>query len=401
MSVNFDTIKQRDEQVIMRTYGRYPLAVQRAQGTRLYDFDGKEYVDLLAGIAVCGLGHSRPDLARVMAEQAEKLVHVSNLFYQEEQIDLAEKLLGTCQADKVFFCNSGAEANEGAIKLARRFMQVVRKREAFEIVTLEGSFHGRTLATLTATGQTGRIKDGFGPLPQGFVTVPFADACALRSAVTDKTAAVLVEMVQGEGGVRPLPAEFVDALLALRREKGFLLIVDEVQTGMGRTGRFWAHQHFGLTPDIFTTAKGLANGLPMGAVLATDEAAQGFEPGCHATTFGGGGVLSAVASKVLDILAQDKLVERAAEVGAWLLDEAKKLLAKHPDKIAHVRGLGLMLGIELAAPGQAVWKALLEAGFVCNLAHDKVLRLLPPLTIAREDLAAFLQALDGILARGA
>ncbi|HBR05809.1 MAG TPA: aspartate aminotransferase family protein, partial [Desulfovibrio sp.] len=220
MSAIFDRIKERDAQVIMRTYGRYPLAVQRAQGARLYDFDGKEYVDLLAGIAVCGLGHGRPDLARVMAEQAEKLVHVSNLFFQEEQIVLAEKLLATCQADKVFFCNSGAEANEGAIKLARRFMQVVRKREAFEIVTLEGSFHGRTLATLTATGQSGKIKDGFGPLPPGFVTVPFADACALRSAVSDRTAAVLVEMVQGEGGVRPLPAEFVDALLALRREKG-------------------------------------------------------------------------------------------------------------------------------------------------------------------------------------
>ena len=398
MSANFEKIKARDEQVIMRTYGRYPLALREARGSRLYDFDGKEYVDLLAGIAVCGLGHSRPELAQVMAEQAAKLVHVSNLFYQEEQLVLAEKLLATCQADKVFFCNSGAEANEGAIKLARRSMQVVQKREAFEIVTLEGSFHGRTLATLTATGQTGRIKEGFGPLPQGFVTVPFADACALRSAVSEKTAAVLVEMVQGEGGVRPLPPEFVDALLALRREKGFLLIVDEVQTGMGRTGKFWAHQHFGLAPDIFTTAKGLANGLPMGAVMATDEAAKGFEPGCHATTFGGGGVLSAVASKVLDILRQEKLVERAAELGAWLLEEAKKLLAKHPDKIAHVRGLGLMLGIELSAPGKAVWTALLEAGFVCNLAHDTVLRLLPPLTIAREDLAAFLKALDKILA---
>jgi acetylornithine aminotransferase len=398
MSSTFDSIKARDEQSIMRTYGRYPLAVKEARGARLYDFDGREYVDLLAGIAVCGLGHGRPELTRVMAEQARKLVHVSNLFYQEEQIVLAEKLLATCQADKVFFCNSGAEANEGAIKLARRYAQVTQQREAFEIVTLEGSFHGRTLATLTATGQGGKIKEGFGPLPEGFLSVPFADACALRAAVTGKTAAVLVEMVQGEGGVRPLPAEFVDALLALRREKNFLLIVDEVQSGMGRTGKFWAHQHYGLVPDIFTTAKGLANGLPMGAVLATDEAAKGFEPGCHATTFGGGGVLAAVAAKVLDILREERLVERAAELGAWLLAEARKLLARHPDKIAHVRGRGLMLGIELAGPGQEIWKALLEAGFVCNLAHGTVLRLLPPLTIEREDLAAFLKALDAILA---
>ncbi|HMM38130.1 MAG TPA: aspartate aminotransferase family protein [Desulfovibrio sp.] len=398
MSATFDTIKQRNEKVIMRTYGRYPLALTRAKGARLYDSDGKEYVDLLAGIAVCGLGHCRPELAKVMAEQADKLVHVSNLFYQEEQIVLAEKLLSTCQADKVFFCNSGAEANEGAIKLARRYMAKVRGSAAREILTLEGSFHGRTLATLTATAQTGKIKDGFEPLPGGFRSVPFADACALRAAVNENTAAVMVETVQGEGGVRPLPPEFVEALLALRREKGFLIIVDEVQTGMGRTGRFWAHEHYGITPDIFTVAKGLANGLPMGAVLATDEVARGFEPGTHATTFGGGGVLSAVASKVIDIMREERLVERAAELGAFFLGEAGKLQAKHPDKIAHVRGLGLMLGIELAAPGQDIWRALLDAGFVCNLTHERVLRLLPPLTIAREDLSAFLTTLDTILA---
>ena len=399
MSATYESIKERNEKVLMRTYGRYPLAIARAKGARLYDFDGKEYVDLLAGIAVCGLGHCRPELAQVMAEQAEKLVHVSNLFYQEEQVVLAEKLLATCQADKVFLCNSGAEANEGAIKLARRYMAKVRGSAARDILTLEGSFHGRTLATLTATAQTGKIKDGFGPLPEGFRSVPFGDVCALRAAVNENTAAVMVEMIQGEGGVRPLPAEYVDALLALRREKDFLIIVDEVQTGMGRTGRFWAHEHFGLAPDIFTTAKGLANGLPMGAVMATDEAARGFEPGAHASTFGGGGVLSAVAAKTIDIIREERLVERAAELGAFFQEEARKLLTKHPDKIVHVRGLGLLLGIELAAPGQDVWRALLDAGFVCNLTHEKVLRLVPPLTIAREDLSAFLAALDGILGR--
>ncbi|MGE4293665.1 MAG: aspartate aminotransferase family protein [Desulfovibrio sp.] len=397
MSSTYNNWVEREKKSIMSTYGRYPLAVARAAGNRLYDPEGREYVDLLAGIAVNSLGHCRPELNRAMIEQAEKLDHVSNLFYQEPQVLLAEKLLSTCDADKVFFCNSGAEANEGAIKLARRYMRKVRKTDAHEIVTLEGSFHGRTLATLTATGQTGKIKDGFGPLPSGFRTVPFGDVCALRNAVSDATAAVMVEMVQGEGGVRPLPQEFMDALLALREEKGFLLIVDEVQSGLCRTGRFWAHQRFNVRPDIFTTAKALANGLPMGAVLATDEVARGFEPGSHATTFGGGPVVAAVASKVLEIMFEEGLAERAEAMGDFARKVLREVVAEHPDKILSLRCIGLMIGVELAFPGQDVWRALLDKGFVLNLTQGSVLRLLPPLTIEEADIANFAAALTEVL----
>ena len=398
MNSLYNDWQEREKNSIMSTYGRYPLAVARAEGNRLYAPDGKEYVDLLAGIAVNSLGHCRPELIQAMVEQAQNLDHVSNLFLQEPQIVLAEKLLSTCDAGKVFFCNSGAEANEGAIKLARRYMRKVRGVDAHEIITLRGSFHGRTLATLTATGQEGKIKDGFGPLPSGFRTIPFGDVCALRESITDQTAAVMIEMIQGEGGVRPLPQEFVDALLALREEKGFLLIVDEVQTGLCRTGRFWAHQRYNVRPDIFTTAKALANGLPMGAVLATDDVAKGFEPGSHATTFGGGPIVSAVASKVLDIMLDEKLAERAEEVGKAARAALRDVVIEHPDKILNVRGVGLMIGIELAFPGQDVWRTLLDKGFVLNLTQGSVLRLLPPLTIALQDLQNFAAALSEILA---
>ncbi|MBG0789938.1 MAG: aspartate aminotransferase family protein [Desulfovibrionaceae bacterium] len=398
MSNKFNAIKERESSLLCNTYGRYPLAVSKAKGCRLYDLDGNEYLDFLAGIAVCSLGHSREDLADVMAEQARKMVHVSNLFYQEPQLDLAEKLLATCAADKVFFCNSGAEANEGAIKLARRYMRRVRNKDRFEIITLEKSFHGRTLSTLTATGQQGPIKDGFSPLPEGFVTVPFGNVNALRGAINAKTAAVMVEMVQGEGGVRPLPTDYVNDIVALCKENNILLIVDEVQSGLCRTGRFWAHQHYGITPDIFTSAKALANGLPMGAVLCSNETAKGFGPGSHATTFGGGAVVSAVAAKVLDIMVEEDMAGRARDMGAFARQEAEKLKAKHPDKIAGTRGLGLLFGIELAIDGKDVWKGLLDKRIVCNLTQGKILRLVPPLTIEKSDISAFMATLDTVLA---
>lgn len=393
----FDAIVKREQALLCNTYGRYPLAVSRAQGCRLYDLDGQEYLDFLSGIAVCSLGHSRADLAEVMAEQARTLVHVSNLFYQEPQLDLAEKLLATCAAGKVFFCNSGAEANEGAIKLARRYMHRVRNEDRHEIITLEKSFHGRTLSTLTATGQTGPIKDGYDPLPEGFVTVPFGNVNALRGAIGAHTAAIMIEMVQGEGGVRPLPSDYVADIVTLCRENGLLLIVDEVQTGMCRTGRFWAHQHYGIVPDIFTSAKALANGLPMGAVLCSDEVAKGFTPGSHATTFGGGGVVSAVAARVVDIMVQEKMAERALDTGAFARAEAERLMARHPGKIAGTRGLGLLFGIELACDGPAVWKGLLDRRMVCNLAQGRILRLVPPLTMEKADIEAFMAALDEVL----
>ncbi len=395
---NFDSLKEREQRLLMNTYGRYPLAIKTAKGCRLTDFEGREYIDLLAGIAVANLGHSRPELAEVMAKKGLELVHISNLFYQEEQLDLAEKLLATCDAKRIFFCNSGAEANEGAFKLARRYTQMVKEKDAWEIITLDGSFHGRTLATLTATGQSGPIKDGFAPLPQGFACAPFGDAQALEGMVTNETCAVMIEMVQGEGGVRPLTQEYVDAIVAICSKHELLLIVDEIQTGMGRTGRMWAHQHFGIVPDIFTSAKGLANGLPMGAIMATEEVSRGFAPGSHATTFGGGGLLSAVAIRTLELLQEEDLSKRAATVGKWTMEELEKLKKKYPKEIVEIRGLGLMIGIELAHSGQEAWNALIDKGFILNLAQGCVLRLLPPLTIARNDITAFALALDEVLA---
>jgi acetylornithine/N-succinyldiaminopimelate aminotransferase len=395
--MNSEDIKQGEASALCRTYARYPLAVSRGEGTRLFTPEGRAYTDLLAGIAVCNLGHSHPELVEVICAQSKKLIHVSNLFYQEEQVSLARRLLGTSHLERVFFCNSGAEANEGAIKLARRYMREGRGEERYEIITLSGSFHGRTLATLTATGQD-KIKTGFGPLPEGFITVPFGDLDAMRNAMSDRTAAVLVEMIQGEGGVKPLPDDYARGLAALCAEKGVLLMIDEIQTGVGRTGKFWAYQHLGLTPDIVTVAKGLAGGLPMGAVMCTEEVSKGFPPGSHGTTFGGNALISAVADKVIEIIERDDLCGHAARLGDLLCERLNAMKSRFPEKIAEVRVHGLMVGIELTHPGADVWKALLEKGFILNLTQDTVLRLLPPLVIREEELAAFCLALESILA---
>jgi len=399
MGASFEELKLRDENVICNTYGRYPLAVSRAQGSRLYDLEGREYVDLLAGIAVCNLGHARPELAEVMAEQARQMVHVSNLFYSEPQIRLAEELLATCHAHKAFFCNSGAEANEAAIKLTRRLMRKVLGRDAFEVVSLQGSFHGRTMGALAATQQP-RLHDGFEPLLPGFRMAPWNDPEGLAATVTDQTAAIMVEMVQGEGGVRVMAPGFARAIADICKERDLLLIVDEIQTGLCRTGRFWAFQHFGLEPDIITVAKGLCNGLPMGALLATEHAARGFAPGSHATTFGGGPVLASVALKTLELLREEKLDERASGMGMFALERLGKVAEKFPEAVAEVRGLGLMLGVELTFPAQDVWKRLLDKGFICNCTQERVLRLLPPLTVEKQDIDGFASALEEILAEG-
>lgn len=396
MSDAFDTIRAEEERLLCRSYSRYPLAIVRGEGARLWDADGREYVDLLAGIAVTALGHCNPEVNAALEAQARKLWHVSNLFYQEEQLELARRLLSTSHHGKAFFCNSGAEANEACIKLARRYMRKVQRRDAFEIITLSGCFHGRTLGTLAATGRES-LSDGFTPLPEGFRQVPSCDLDALAAAMTPATAAVLLECVQGEGGIVPLPADYLRGVEALCRERGALLLCDEVQCGMGRTGRFWAFQHAGLTPDAISVAKSLANGLPMGAMLATDEAARGFEPGSHATTFGGGALTSAVAAKVVDILLRDDIPARAARLGAALMDRLRALQARLPEKIREVRGMGLMIGVELAVEGKPVWEELLRRGFICNLCHGMTLRLLPPLTIPEVDLDSFAVTLEDIL----
>jgi acetylornithine/N-succinyldiaminopimelate aminotransferase len=389
-------VQEKTDRYLCHTYARYPLSVKSAKGCFLYDFNGREYLDLLSGIAVCGLGHSHPEIISAIKEQADKLIHVSNLFYQEEQALFAEKLISTCSLDRVFLCNSGAEANEGAIKLARRYMQKVLKQDRFEIITLSGSFHGRTLATLTATGQD-KIKDGFDPLPPGFKIVPFNDETALEQAVNNHTAAIMVEIIQGEGGVRPLSRGFMDRMVQLCKKHGLLMILDEIQTGMGRTGRFWAHQHHGLSPDIVTSAKSLAGGLPMGAVLCTEKVSAAFDAGSHGTTFGGNPLACAAALKVLEVLERDDLIRKAERLGLEATQAFEELKKKHPEKIREIRGMGLMLGIELFFPGNKLWKALLQKGYVLNLTQETVLRLLPPLVISMDHIRDFARTLDELL----
>ena len=396
MSQAFAAVKAGEESLLCRSYSRYPLAIVRGKGSRLWDVDGKEYVDLLAGIAVTALGHCNDEICAALEAQAHKLWHVSNLFYQEEQLELATLLLSTSHHGKAFFCNSGAEANEACIKLARRYMRSVKKREAYEIITLGGCFHGRTLGALAATGRES-LSQGFTPLPEGFKQVAAGDLAALEAAITPATAAVLVEVVQGEGGIVPLPADYLHGVEALCRKHDILLMCDEVQAGLCRTGKFWAFQNYDITPDIISMAKSLANGLPMGAMLATDEVAQGFEAGSHATTFGGGALVSAVAAKTVEIMLRDHLSERAGALGEHMKEQLAALQQRVPGKIREVRGLGLMLGIELTVSGKDVWEELLRRGYICNLSHGVTLRLLPPLNIDQSDLDSFVATLEDIL----
>ncbi len=397
---NFDTLKQNEEKLLCKTYARYPLAIKSGKGSKLYDFEGKEYIDLLTGIACTSLGQANEELAEVVYEQAKKLVHISNLFYQEEQLDLAEKLIKHSKhLKKVFFCNSGAEANEASIKLARRYSHKFKNSNASEIITLKNAFHGRTLASLAATGQE-KYLEGFEPKTQGFKQVEFGNIEALEQAINENTAAVLVEIIQGEGGVNVMTKEYALAIQDLCKKNKVLFIVDEVQTGVGRTGKFWCHQHYELTPDIISSAKALANGMPLGAMLCTEEAAQGFDYGSHATTFGGNAFCTAVASKVVDIIERDNLLERTFLLGDALKERFQIIGEKVPGTIREVRGLGLIIGIELALPPTSckeIWNKLLAQGFILNLAQERVLRLLPALNISEEDLNLFANTLETLL----
>ncbi len=402
---SFETLKAKEEQILFSTYSRFPLAVKRAEGCRLYDFEGREYVDLLSGIAVASVGHCNPEVAEAIYKQAQKLVHVSNVFYQEEQTLLAEALLKTTGGamGRAFFCNSGAEANEAAIKLARRWQQKVRGKDAYEVISLTGCFHGRTLAALAATGQA-KYQDGFHPMPAGFKQAAPNDLRALEEAITPQTAAVILEVIQGEGGVKPLDRQYLLDVARLCHDKGILVIADEVQTGLCRTGKWWGFQHFqtlGFEPDIITSAKALANGLPMGAMMGRAELGAALQPGSHASTFGGNALASAAALAVLNIMERDKLADRAATIGEWAKKRFAQLAVDKPGHIVDIRGSGLLLGIELAYPGKTVWEKLLQRGFVVNLTQDKTLRVIPPLTIPLDDLENFAQTLEDILDNGA
>ncbi len=392
--MNTDEIKALNDRYIINTYGARKLALTRGEGVTLWDADGKEYLDFFAGIAVTNLGHCHPAVTEAICEQARKLVHVSNLYYIEPQVRLAELLSNHCFATRWFFCNGGAEANEAAIKLARRYWSE-KGTPRGTIVSAEQSFHGRTLATITATGQP-KYQQGFEPLPKGFKYVPFNDIAALEEAMTPDVGAVLLEPIQGEGGVRIPDEDYLGKVRELCDRKNTLLIFDEVQTGMGRTGHFLAHQRYGVTPDIMTLAKGLANGVPIGAMGCTEEAASGFSPGMHACTFGGNPLSSAAALATVSTLTAPGFLEQVAQLGAYFLNRLKDLAAQHAS-IAEVRGAGLMAGVEFKEAAAPVVDKLLNAGIICGPAGPKVLRFVPPLIVTKEHVDRVLSVLNAAL----
>ena len=381
--------------LVAKTYSRFPVVLEKGQGCTVWDTDGKAYTDFVAGIAVCNLGHAHPGVAAAVYEQATKLVHVSNLYYTLPQVGIASGLIENSFADRVFFCNSGAEANEAAIKLARRYFREKETPERYRIVTMEKSFHGRTMATLSATGQD-KIRKGFDPVLEGFDFVPFNDIEALQAKVDTSTCAVLVEPIQGEGGVNCPDSGYLQEVRRICDESGALLIFDEIQTGMGRTGTLFAYQHENVEPDIMTLAKALANGLPMGAMLAREAVADAFGPGSHASTFGATPLVTAAATEVFRVLTNEGVLGNCREVGAFFKEQLIALKDRH-SLIAEVRGRGLMWGVELRTDGETIVKECLAKGFLINCIQGNVLRFVPPLIITREQVASLVDGLDEIM----
>lgn len=393
-SLNTDELIRLNDAAILNTYGRRSIALVRGEGLRLWDADGKEYLDFFAGIAVTNLGHCHPAVTKAICDQAKTLVHVSNLYYIEPQIRLATLLSEKTFAHRWFFCNGGAEANEAAIKLARRYW-VQKGSPKPTIVTANHSFHGRTLATVTATGQP-KYHEGFEPLPPGFKYVPYDDPVALESAMSKDVGAVMLEPIQGEGGVRTPQPGYLKAVRELCDRKGALLILDEVQTGLGRTGTLFAHEQEGIAPDIMTIAKGLANGVPMGALGCTEEASTGFSVGSHACTFGGNPLSSAAALATLTTLTESDLIAKAADVGVYFVSCLNELAKKH-SVVEEVRGKGLMIGVELKTSVGPVVNAMIENGVICGPAGPTVLRFLPPLVVEKHHVDHVVAVLDQVL----
>jgi acetylornithine aminotransferase len=386
---------ERADQVIAKTYTRFPVVFAKGSGATLFDSTGRSYTDFVAGIAVCNLGHAHPKLCRTLADQANTLWHVSNLYYTIPQIELAAWLVDHSFADRVFFGNSGAEANEAAIKLARRYYKERSEPQRFRIISMEQSFHGRTMATLSATGQD-KIKKGFDPILDGFDFVAFNDARAIESAIGPETCAVMLEPIQGEGGVRCPDPEFLKRVRNLCDDAGILLIFDEIQTGMGRTGKLFAYEHFGVVPDIMTLAKALANGLPIGAMLAKEHIAAAFGPGVHASTFGGTPLVTAVARDVCKILDEDNIIESARRTGRYFQEKLLGLKERH-EVIADVRGIGLLLGMKLKMDGTSIVTQCMDRGFLINCIQDNILRFAPPLVISEAEVDSLIQCLDEVL----
>jgi predicted acetylornithine/succinylornithine family transaminase len=380
---------------LANTYARFPVVLVKGRGDRLWDSDGKEYLDFAAGIAVDVLGHCHPKVVEAIKAQAEALLHVSNLYHIEPQIRLAQALCEHSFADKVFFCNSGAEANEAAIKLARRYAKVRWGPDRYEIVCMRDSFHGRTMATLTATGQE-KHQRGFEPLLPGFRHIPFNDLKAAEQAIDSRTCAVLVEPIQGEGGVMVPDDDYLPALRQLCSDRDVLLMLDEVQTGMGRTGRLFAYEHWGIEPDVMTLAKALGGGLPIGAMLAKEEVASAFVPGSHASTFGGSPFITAAALAALTAIIEERLPQRAAKIGAYFLGRLRELVQRYP-YAKEARGKGLILALELAVPAKPIVDRCLQLGLLILTAGDQVLRFVPPLIIGEAEVDEALSILDQAL----
>lgn len=394
--INSDT-KTLADRYIFKTYGRFPIALSRGKGCRVWDEEGKEYIDFVGGIAVCALGHSSPLVSAALEEQSRTLVHVSNLYYTRPQAELARLLVENSFADRVFFCNSGAEANEAAIKIARRYSNEKYGKNRNNIITMKGSFHGRTMATLSATGQD-KVKIGYNPLLEGFKFVPFNDISGLERAVDDSVCAVMLEPIQCEGGIICPDPGYLKGVRELCDKKGLVLIFDEVQTGMGRTGRLFAYENFGVRPDVMTIAKALGNGFPIGAMLAVEELSGAFTKGSHATTFGGTPLATAVAKAVTESILNDGILDSCRKTGEYFRERLQGLKRKH-GLIAEIRGIGLVIGMELKTDGAPIVNACMEKGFLINCVQEKVIRFVPPLIVGKDEIDLLIDALDEILGK--
>jgi acetylornithine/N-succinyldiaminopimelate aminotransferase len=392
--ITSDIIKDA-QSFLMNTYSRQPLVLVKGRGTKVYDSDGREYLDFVAGVAVNNLGHCHPKVVVALQKQAQRLMHVSNHFHIEAQVALGKELVRHSFADKAFFCNSGTEAIEAAIKLSRRYSREILKRDRFEIITMFGSFHGRTYGAVSATAQE-KFHQGFEPMVPGFRYVPFNDSKAVEDAVTDKTCAILVEPVQGEGGVKVPAPGYLKALRRICDEHQLLLVLDEIQTGMGRTGRLFAYEHEGIMPDVMALAKGLGSGMPIGALLATDKAGQAFVPGTHGSTFGGNPLACAAGLASLEALLEDNIIIQNVEaLEKHFTSGLGTLKAKYPF-VKDVRGQGLLIGMELDFEGKEIVTECLKQGFLINCTVNTVLRFMPPLIISEEEISQLIDALDGI-----
>ncbi|MFQ5952052.1 MAG: aspartate aminotransferase family protein [Candidatus Omnitrophota bacterium] len=389
---DFEKVKQLYDKYVLATYTRQDLCLVKGDGAWVEDIAGKKYLDFFPGWAVSGIGHCHPKVIGKVKEQLERIVHVSNNYYSDVQPVLAQKIIEHAFPGKVFFANSGAEANEGAIKLARKY----GSSEKYEIISMEKSFHGRTLATLTATGQD-KVKEGFEPLPEGFKQIPFNDISAFKSVVTDKTIAVMIEPIQGEGGINVAEEEYMRQLSAFCREKNILLIMDEVQTGMGRTGEMFAYKHYGIKPDVMTLAKSLGGGFPIGALVVSDKYSDVLSPGSHASTFGGSPIVCAAALGVFEAIEQENLLENVKKMGEYLTTGIEELKKTKP-VIKSLKGKGLMIGVELDMEdaSKLAEKAVDEA-LLINCTQKNILRIMPPITVNKEEIDIALEKLSKAL----